>query len=260
LSSKVKVGIISDIHLGRKKINIFLWDYVANKKHNINFSESVVGKKINNRLERAVSHLNELSLDFVVLLGDITQGARPSEFKKAREILEGLRAPYIPVIGGHDIWLYDRGKELLDLSEVECFFGRELTKIASYFDNWEKQKEEFQNYSFDYHGTRLIIIDNNSRLDPSFWKLHEKSRRWLLEKSGVQAERIVIFSHVRLSFKDLKGLGSRKQILNVAGHHHKIKRQEKGKITRIFVNSLFLEPKIPILNLDNSIKIEFDEI
>lgn len=252
----IKIGILPDIHLGRKKINIFLWDYLANKKHNIDFSESVVGKEIEERLREAVYRLNSLKLDFVVLLGDISQDGSSCQLIKTREILDDLKVPYIPVVGGHDI----KGGDL-PISRIESFFKEKLTGAADYFEDWKKQGSEFQNYSFDYRETRFIVIDNNSRVDPAFWKLNEESKNWLLKRAKGKVAKIVVFSHIRLPLKTLKNLRTDEvQILNVSGHHHKIKKQNKEKVTRIFVNSLFLEPRVPILNLNNLTDINFKKI
>jgi 3',5'-cyclic AMP phosphodiesterase CpdA len=50
-----------------------------------------------------VSELNEASLDAVVISGDLTQRARPSEFGPAKEMLEAIEHPIVVVPGNHDV-------------------------------------------------------------------------------------------------------------------------------------------------------------
>jgi 3',5'-cyclic AMP phosphodiesterase CpdA len=47
------------------------------------------------------------SPDLVVVSGDLTQRARPREFRAARAFLAGLGAPVLAVPGNHDVPLYD---------------------------------------------------------------------------------------------------------------------------------------------------------
>jgi len=72
---------------------------------------------LTDRLTNIVESINNNpQIKFVVVLGDISDTAEYSEFLKAREILNMLRVPYIPVIGNHDVWPYteeaDQEKEL----------------------------------------------------------------------------------------------------------------------------------------------------
>lgn len=59
------------------------------------------------RLAKVVEAINgDPRICFVMVLGDISDTAEYSEFLKAREILNGLRVPYIPLMGNHDVWPY----------------------------------------------------------------------------------------------------------------------------------------------------------
>jgi len=57
---------------------------------------------------RAVARINALTppADYVLITGDITSSAWPSQWAKAAEILAGLQMPSFPLGGNHDIWPY----------------------------------------------------------------------------------------------------------------------------------------------------------
>ncbi|MDI6887326.1 MAG: hypothetical protein QMC98_01630 [Candidatus Thermoplasmatota archaeon] len=61
-------------------------------------------------LREIVNEINAKRVDydirFVMVLGDITGSAQLSELKKAKEILDSLEVPYVPLIGNHDVWPY----------------------------------------------------------------------------------------------------------------------------------------------------------
>lgn len=66
---------------------------------------------INDR--RAVAQINSLALpvDAVIITGDITSSAWPSQWAKALDILSALKAPYFPTMGNHDCWPYSGKNE-----------------------------------------------------------------------------------------------------------------------------------------------------
>ena len=45
--------------------------------------------------------------DLLVLSGDITQRARPAQFRAARALMERLGAPLLAIPGNHDIHLFN---------------------------------------------------------------------------------------------------------------------------------------------------------
>jgi len=51
---------------------------------------------------RAVSEINEIGPEFVVMPGDFTEDGEPEQFALAREIFDGLTCPYYAVLGNHD--------------------------------------------------------------------------------------------------------------------------------------------------------------
>ena len=58
-------------------------------------------------LEPLRRRVRELAPDLVIVSGDLTQRARPEQFREARAFLDTLPAPQIVVPGNHDVPLYD---------------------------------------------------------------------------------------------------------------------------------------------------------
>lgn len=52
--------------------------------------------------------------DLVVVSGDLTQRAKPRQFRQARRFLEGLERPYLAVPGNHDVPMYRFWERFLD--------------------------------------------------------------------------------------------------------------------------------------------------
>lgn len=52
--------------------------------------------------------------DLVVVSGDLTQRAKPLQFRQARRFLEGLGLPFLAVPGNHDVPMYRVWERLLD--------------------------------------------------------------------------------------------------------------------------------------------------
>jgi 3',5'-cyclic AMP phosphodiesterase CpdA len=60
-----------------------------------------------------IATITRLAPDLVAVSGDLTQRARPREFKEARALLDRLPAPQIVVPGNHDIPLHNVAARLL---------------------------------------------------------------------------------------------------------------------------------------------------
>ncbi len=68
--------------------------------------------------------------DLVVLSGDITQRARPAQFRAARAFVDGLGAPVLAVPGNHDIPLFDLWRRLREpYARYRAAFGAELEPV-----------------------------------------------------------------------------------------------------------------------------------
>lgn len=65
-------------------------------------------------VEGLVAELNAERPDLVVVSGDLTQGARTSEFRAARRFLDRLVSPWVAVPGNHDISPYHLVQRFFD--------------------------------------------------------------------------------------------------------------------------------------------------
>lgn len=73
--------------------------------------------------------------DLVVLSGDITQRARPCQFRSARAFVDRLQAKVLAIPGNHDIPLFDLGKRLFGPYARHCAaFGDALEPVHSCAD------------------------------------------------------------------------------------------------------------------------------
>jgi 3',5'-cyclic AMP phosphodiesterase CpdA len=70
--------------------------------------------------------------DLLVLSGDITQRARPGQFRDARAFVDRLGAPVLAIPGNHDIPLFDLNARLFHPYARHCdAFGDELEPLHS---------------------------------------------------------------------------------------------------------------------------------
>jgi 3',5'-cyclic AMP phosphodiesterase CpdA len=70
--------------------------------------------------------------DLLVLSGDITQRARPGQFRDARSFVDRLGAPVLAIPGNHDIPLFDLSARIFHPYARHCTaFGDELEPVHS---------------------------------------------------------------------------------------------------------------------------------
>jgi hypothetical protein len=157
----------------------------------------------------------------VAVLGDIADTAEKSEFCKAKEILDELEIPYIPVFGNHDVWPYTE-KESTSITLGEDFFERifwSTTSIpcenASSTRNFETllrelnferdiQNPKFKNFAFNFGGIHFIGLDFNSR---------EKEKKWYLGPTGAKGEAVNHPATIEWLKKKLDKLGGRESVI-----------------------------------------------
>lgn len=79
-------------------------------------------------VERLVEKIAELRPDLLVVSGDLTQRARSSQFRAARNFLERLPEPQIVIPGNHDVPLYNVFARFLSpLTKFRKFITNDLT-------------------------------------------------------------------------------------------------------------------------------------
>ena len=276
---KWRFTVLPDVQLGRELFAINFYDPWWLTLWGIPQKEAVVGEKIAERLKKAVEWINnQEGVQFVASIGDLTDSGTSEQFREAREILDKLTKPFIPMMGNHDVWPYQRKKgekkviweaeRPLTVSEFEAHF-REW-KNSPCFENFEVQDGWFQNYAFVTKGFRFVIVDNNNRRKAPLglpgqagWaKLYPESRQWVEKQiSSSKEKRIIIFSHAPLRTKWLKALEKEKEILNIAGHTHKRSVKQEGNVTVLTTNALYHEPLVLMVEVsENSVKTEYQRI
>lgn len=136
------------------------------------------------RLRKAVNWINKyadsLRIKFVIVSGDLTDSGERSEFLKAKEILDALKIPYIPMIGNHDVWsytLFDEAVAPLGDSLLNTVFQETFEKLQNTFPSWDngtrlnrvwnpvsQNFNYLQNYSFRYGKHTFILSDWGTRI------------------------------------------------------------------------------------------------
>jgi parallel beta-helix repeat protein len=205
IEEKWSFAIITDLHIGRGYP-----DYGGK-------GISVEDQKgegqdyyLTERLKKAVEWINDnqsnYNIKFVIVLGDISDSGEYSELKKAKDILDKLEVPYVPVIGNHDIWPYTDEEEFNPsyLRYFEPVFKDAFEKLANNPDfnfEWQSDRGDLVNYRFTYNGMRFVILDFVSRehgfVGHGVWPgavLHDKTKEWL-SQSLLENEPAIIFSH-----------------------------------------------------------------
>jgi parallel beta-helix repeat protein len=136
-------AIITDLHIG-----FGYPDYGPEGPFEV-FSVAGEDYYLTERLTKIVESINkDPRIRFVTVLGDISDSAEPSEFLKARRILNGLTAPYIPLIGNHDIWPYTQ-KAPQDKRSIEAILEASLDKIPrSNYDPDIREKDREHSQAF----------------------------------------------------------------------------------------------------------------
>ena len=277
-------AILPDVQLGRELFAINFYDPWWLTLWRIPQKEAVVGEKIAERLKKAVEWINnQEGVQFVASIGDLTDSGTSEQFREAREILDKLTKPFIPMMGNHDVWPYQRKKgekkviweaeRPLTVSEFEAHF-REW-KNSPCFENFEAQGGWLQNYAFTVKGVRFVVVDNNNRRKAPFglpgqtgWsKLYPKSKEWLTKwVLDTQKEKtMIILSHATISMRLLKRLAKKiakeRKIIDIAGHTHKRTENRWQNITILTTNALYHEPLIFLGQVSQGgIKFEYHRI
>ena len=125
------------------------------------------------RARAAVARINAQAavepIDYVFILGDVSDSAEPAELAKAREILDDLSVPWVPLLGNHDVWTYTATTEETAPTGDEQFiaeFGdRYAGLVWTSAPTWNPAgyTSHFVNFEIRVPGTVLLALDWNSR-------------------------------------------------------------------------------------------------
>jgi hypothetical protein len=145
-------------------------------------------------------------LDFVVILGDITNDGKPEQLQDAKERLDRLSIPYVPLIGNHDVF---GGLTSATAKNFHDVFGDQLAELKAHglippdFDGecgsrTEGDPEDLQNYAFTYQDTRFISLDFVQRKRWFAPSLHGGTKDCLeteLEDASLRGQQVIILAH-----------------------------------------------------------------
>lgn len=96
VAARLRVALLSDLHVGEACVPV-------------PFNGTDDCACIQND-KRAIAYVNALQppVDAVIITGDITSSSWPTQWVKARELLNEFNAPFFATMGNHDVWSYDR--------------------------------------------------------------------------------------------------------------------------------------------------------
>ena len=219
------VAHITDIHIGEGEHDFGSPGFVHDT-----MPEGISGypqKSLSGVVDWINANKDEEDIRFVAVTGDITGSAEESEFRKAKEILDRLQIPYVPLLGNHDIWPYinygNEAEYAYGDSIMLAVFEDNFQANKLFFDKWSDgtrltktyneesgHYHQLVNYSFVYNGFTFIVLDWNPRYhvkkaepgigpEPSLHDYEGGTLPWLIENLKNPLEEgeknIILFTH-----------------------------------------------------------------
>lgn len=125
-------------------------------------------------IDPLIATVSQLQPDVVVVSGDLTQRARPQQFKAARAFLDALPTPQIVVPGNHDVPLYN-------------LFGRFVQRLSRYRRYITPDLEPF------YADAEMAILGLNTARSLTFkgGRINVKQMARIRARLGDQAPGVV---------------------------------------------------------------------
>jgi len=178
-------AVITDLHVGRE-----FGDYDG---PGYNDSGTPISGAAASYAQDAVNEINKIAVSqgiaFVAVLGDLTETAEASQLRAAKQILDNLTVPWIPIMGNHDSWPHtDTEVAPACCPPPESYFDSimapQYSKLATELSGWGEESPNvtwdpevsrdtyFQNFFFDYGGFHFVCLDFNSRLGYAAGELH----------------------------------------------------------------------------------------
>ena len=137
-------------------------------------------------VDEIISNKAQYNIQFVAVLGDITQSAELSEMARAKGILNKLNAngiPWIPITGNHDIWPYTKNEDAPETYEDSNGFA---IGTDAYFHEVFNDVYE-GNDDYDYEGLRSKLNnferaneDKRCPEDTLFRVWNDQTQTWAL--------------------------------------------------------------------------------
>lgn len=259
---KWSFAIITDLHIGRGYS-----DYGGTGYGNSGEGEDYyLTERLKKVVDWIIENKNDVDCDgtkcpiqFVAILGDISDSGEKSEYLKAKSILDALNdpnndgdtadgIPYVPVFGNHDILPHTDSEQSTTSLGENCFeeiFWNENaanTKLLKEKLNFQRGEENkgYKNFTFKYGDINFIGLDFVSREFAFFGSgvgsdavLFNATKNWLNENPDeYSTTSIILFSHHPITensmyaFKNtainqIKEIIKDKNILvNFGGHIH----------------------------------------
>jgi 3',5'-cyclic AMP phosphodiesterase CpdA len=167
---------LTDIHIGEGTEEFGTNGYMDT------LTGSETGESID-RLNYAVQWINQnyiqQKISFVIITGDLTESGERSEFYKAKEILDQLIIPYIPIPGNHDIWPHSDAGDSPRAdgdSLINHLFVDRFAALSTEFPGWNNGtrltpapysvangRSYFFNFYFPLGSYYFLCADFNSR-------------------------------------------------------------------------------------------------
>ncbi|HIK04034.1 MAG TPA: metallophosphoesterase [Trichormus sp. M33_DOE_039] len=167
-----RFAVVSDLHIALPHT---IWDHPS-RFHLVEVSIPA--------FERAIEHLTQLNLDFILLPGDLTQHGEPENHLWLQKRLSQLPFPAYVVPGNHD---------------VPVLMGNQQSIAWADFPNYY-QKFGYENTNHLYYtqqllpGVRLIGLNSNyfNQQGEQIGRLDDEQLRWLEEVLATAKDELVL--------------------------------------------------------------------